>query len=72
MRFCDIDACVGCSLANQPDMAPCLRHKAHFCLWLSRTQNTKSRAALEELGFELMDEARALAREVSIPAAAIN
>ena len=70
MRFCDEDACTCCSLADRPDMAPCLRQKALFCMWLStQTEGSDARAALEELSLELMDDARAVEKECAIPAA---
>jgi len=67
MRFCDADACTCCSLADQPKMAPCLRQKAKFCMWLATTQGPKMRAMLEELSLALMAEASALELETSIP-----
>ena len=67
MRFCDADACTDCLLADRPDMAPCLRQKARFCMWLSTTQPRSGRAALERLSLELMDEASAIEKEFAIP-----
>ena len=73
MRFCDDDACAYCSLADRPDMAPCVRQKALFCMWLStQTKDAYFRAALEGLSLELMDEARAVEKEWAIPAAPID
>ena len=69
MRFCDDDACADCLLADRPDMAPCLRQKALFCMSLSKTRTGWGRTALEELSFEYMEEARAIERELSIPLA---
>jgi hypothetical protein len=64
MRFCDAGACSSCSLADLPDPAPCLRHKAHFCMWLSATvANDGLRAALEKMSLDLMDEASAVTKE---------
>ena len=70
MRFCDDDACDDCSLADQPDPAPCLRQKALFCIWLSKTRAGGGRAALEELSFEFMEEARSIEKELSVLPAA--
>jgi hypothetical protein len=70
MRFSDDDACTDCSLADQPEMAPSLRQKALFCMWLStQTKDAYFRAALEGLSLSLMDEARAVEKECAIPAA---
>jgi len=69
MRFCDSDACQFCALADQPDIAPCHRRKALFCMGLSKAQTPPLRAALEELSLQLMDEATALDRERAIPLA---
>jgi len=70
MRFCDGDACADCPLADRPDMAPCLRQKALFCMRLAKTRAGWGRDALEELSFEFMAEARAIEQELSVPAAA--
>jgi hypothetical protein len=70
MRFCDDDACDYCPLADRPDMAPCLRQKALFCMWLSKTCAAGGRGALEELSFEFMEEARSIEKELSVPPAA--
>jgi hypothetical protein len=63
MRFCDADACANCPMADRPNIAPCLRQKAQFCMWLSTMPYYGSRAALEELSFELMEEACAVEKE---------
>jgi hypothetical protein len=38
-------------------------------MWLSTSQNVETKATLEELSMQLMEEARALEKEVSIPSA---
>ena len=69
MHLCDADECTCCSLADRPDMAPCLRQKAQSCMRLATRLGREAGAALEMLSLELMEEARGLEREYAIPAA---
>jgi hypothetical protein len=65
MRFCDAEACNHCLLADGPNVAPCLRQKAQFCMWLSTMPFAGNPAALEKLSLDLMDEACAVDKELN-------
>ena len=69
MSFCDADACTCCELADQPDNARCLRKKAEFCMRLSTTVDAATSGIFEKLSLDLMDEARAIEEEFSVPSA---
>jgi hypothetical protein len=59
MKSCDSEACQDCAL---PEGTPaCLRQKATFCISLAKkTSSPAIRAALEEMSFNLMEEANTL------------
>jgi hypothetical protein len=68
MKFCDADACLGCSRAEGTPV--CLRHKAQFCMWLaSKSLHQPVREALEKLSMDLIEEASAVEKTQAIPTA---
>lgn len=68
MILCDDEQCALCALL--PGLAGCLRKQAELYMRLSKEALSRGgRYALEELSLALMDEARALEREMEIPPA---
>jgi hypothetical protein len=65
MYFCSAEQCALCFLVS--GSAGCLRKQATRCMRLSKTVARRGvRDALEELSLILMDEARALDKELSL------
>jgi hypothetical protein len=71
MQFCSVEKCTICSLIK--GSADFLRKQAQRCEALSkRVFGSGVHDALEELSLELMDEARAVEKERTVPPAPIN
>jgi hypothetical protein len=65
MKFCDADACPGCSLSC--GMPACLRRKAQFAITLAQMPSASGiRSALEKLSSYLLDEAAAREKETAV------
>ncbi len=66
MLFCSSEKCAICSVIE--GSADCLRRQAQRCMALSKRVLSRGvHGALEELSLNLMDEARAVEKERSIP-----
>jgi len=68
MYFCSAEKCALCLLVT--GSSGCLRKQAVRCMRLSKTVVRRGvREALEELSLILMDEARAVDQELTLPPA---
>ncbi len=71
MLFCSDEKCGACEQIE--GSADCLRKQAQNCAMLAKKAfRSGTRYALEELSLSLMDEARAVDNEQTVPAAPIN